>query len=310
MRAFISLLVLILATQAACRQSIRQKDFVTPQSAVHALVAAVQAEDMRTLLEVVGPEAETVVMSGDPVQDKNSRERFLASYSQGRALADNDDGSFTLEVGSDQWPFPFPIVKRNDRYRFDSAAGAEEIVNRRIGANELATIQSCLAFVDAQREYYVRNPEQDALLHYAHKLISSDGLKDGLYWPASASEVPSPLGEAFARARSEGYLAGNVTEATPFHGYLYRLLNKQGPHAAGGSYDYVVQDEMLGGFALIAFPAEYGSSGVMTFIVNHDGIVYSKDLGTDTAAAAQSIQSFDPDPSWSRERVADDASIR
>jgi hypothetical protein len=292
---------LILATQWACGPSVRQEDFASAEEAVQALIVAASSDYPRALLEVLGEQAEPMLISGDPVQDKNSRERFLSAYTQAHALIANGEGRATLEVGTDRWPFPFPIIQRKGRWQFDSTAGAEEIVNRRVGANELATIQSCLAFVDAQREYYLRNPERDPLQHYAQKLVSTEGRKDGLYWPTTGDEASSPLGEAFARARGEGYFEAGASKATPFHGYVYRLLLAQGPNAAGGDYQYVVHDQMLGGFGLIASPAEYGQSGVMTFIVNHEGVVYSKDLGSDTDSAARAIESFDPDHSWKQE---------
>jgi len=300
MRTLLALLILVVSTQSGCTRPVSQKDFTSPEEAVQALISAAKSEDVRALLEVLGKEAEPALKSGDPVQDKNSREKFLQEYERAHALDTGENGT-TLEVGSDRWPFPFPIVQHEGRWKFDSVAGTEEIVNRRVGANELATIQSCLAFVDAEREYYVRNPEHDPLLHYAQKLISDGGHKDGLYWPTQDSEPQSPLGEEFAHARSEGYFAEGTSKAAPYHGYVYRLLRSQGPNAAGGAYDYLVRDKMLGGFALIASPAEYGNSGVMTFLVNHDGAVYSKDLGADTAKAALAIQSFDPDQSWKQE---------
>lgn len=299
MRALATLLIAIVATQAACTS--RQQDFESPEAAAQALAAAVQSAESGALLKVLGREAEPVLSSGDPVQDKNSRDRFLQAYSSAHALQSDAEGVTTLTVGKDEWPFPFPIVQRDGRYRFDSTAGVEEIINRRVGANELATIQSCLAFVDAQREYYARNAEREPLLHFAQKLASTPGHKDGLYWPTSGDEPPSPLGEAFARARSEGYFKEGVGKATPYHGYIYRLLTSQGSHAAGGAYDYMVRDKLLGGFALIAFPVEYGVSGVMTFMVSHDGVVFSKDLGRTTATGVQLIETFDPDPSWQRE---------
>lgn len=301
MRAFLAVLILIIAAQAACTRPIQQKNFASAEEAAAALVEAAGTDDSRALLEVLGEDAEPVVISGDAVQDKNSRQRFVRSYAEAHSLDTSADGFAVLEVGEDKWPFPFPIVQRDGRWSFDSKAGAEEVLNRRVGANELATIQSSLAFVDAQREYYVRNPEGDGLLHYAQKLISTEGRKDGLYWPTAPGEVPSPLGAEFARARSEGYFKERDAKAMPFHGYVYRLLTSQGPNAPGGAYDYMVRDKMLGGFALIASPAEYGRSGVMTFLVNHDGVVLSKDLGEDTAKAALSIESFDPDQSWKRE---------
>ena len=229
----------------------------------------------------------------------------MKEYEAQHELVSSDDGKTTLEVGADEWPFPYPLVQSNGRWRFDSAAGAEEIINRRVGANELATIQTCLAFVDAQREYYVRNPEQGPLLHYAQRLMSTDGHKDGLYWATNADEPPSPIGLAYAQ--SEGYFTERVSKDDPYHGYLYRLLTAQGPHAPGGAYDYMVGDKMLGGFAIIAIPAEYGNSGVMSFIVSHDGVVYSRDLGPDTPDAAKAIKAFDPDSDWKREAAIEQA---
>jgi hypothetical protein len=206
-----------------------------------------------------------------------------------------------LQVGTDQWPFPFPLVEENGKWRFDSTEGVEEIINRRVGANELYTIQACLAFVDAQRDYYLRNPDNDPLLHYASKLVSSDGKRDGLYFEVSGDEPESPLGPAFARARDEGYFKEGVPRPEPYHGYVYRLLTSQGANAPGGAYEYVGGGQMIGGFALIAYPADYGNSGVMTFMVSHDGAVVSKDLGPDTAKAAAAITQYDPDDSWKRE---------
>jgi hypothetical protein len=303
MRTVVAVLILAVATQAACNRSVPQQDFASVEAAVDALVAAANTEGSRALLEVLGAEAEPVIDSGDPVQDRNSRQQFLQTYAAAHAVDRSSDDTATLEVGADEWPFPFPLVERDGRWRFDGAAGVEETVNRRVGENELSTIQSCLAFVDAQREYYMRNAQRDALLHFSRKLISTAGQKDGLYWPTAPDEAPSPLGEQFAQARSEGYFEEGVAKSTPFHGYIYRLLTAQGPHARGGAYDYLVGDQMLGGFALIAFPAQYGSSGVMTFMVNHDGVVFSKDLGPAAAKAAQAIDTFDPDASWSRETV-------
>ncbi|HMN45525.1 MAG TPA: DUF2950 domain-containing protein [Povalibacter sp.] len=300
----VSMALAIAAT--ACSRVPRQHDFATVDDAVQALIAAARTDDTAALLEIIGSDAASLVESGDPVQDRNGRERFVQAYEQSHRIEKLDDGSQVLDVGEDQWPFPFPLVQSSDRWRFDSSAGVEEMVNRRVGANELATIQSCLAFIDAEREYYSRNPQRDPLLHFAQKLVSTAGQKDGLYWPTTADEEPSPLGEQFATARGEGYFAKTPVKDQPYHGYVYRLLSAQGPHAAGGAYDYLVRDRMLGGFALIAVPAEYGSSGVMTFMVSHDGVVYSKDLGSGTPQVAMKIDVFDPDPSWKREAAISD----
>ena len=307
MRGFAIMSIALAALSVgACSRSVHQKDFASVDDAVQALVAAARADGTHALLEVLGPKAEPTVDSGDPVQDKNAREKFLQAFEVTHSFDNSVPGTTTLEVGADKWPFPFPLVQKNGRWRFDSAAGTEEVLNRRVGANEYSAIQSCLAFVDAQREYYVRNVQQDSLLHFAQKLISTEGKKDGLYWPTTGDEPLSPLGEAFAQARSEGYFQEGTPKGTPYHGYVFRLLTAQGSNAVGGAYDYMVGDKMLGGFALIAFPAEYGSSGVMTFIVNHDGVVFSKDLGRDTSKAAMAIEAFDPDSSWKREAGIDD----
>jgi hypothetical protein len=196
---------------------------------------------------------------------------------------------------------PIPLVQDAAGWWFDASRGREEILNRRIGRNELSAVQVCLAYVDAQREYYVRDPDGDALLQYAQRFRSTPGKRDGLYWDAQPDEPPSPLGALVARAEAEGYPTKRPSGARiPYWGYYYRIVKAQGPHAPGGAYDYVVRGNMIGGFALVAYPAEYGASGVMTFIVSHDGVVYQKDLGPGTAAAARALTRFDPDPSWSR----------
>jgi len=278
-----------------------QKTFKTPEAAVQALVKAAQAKDTQALAGLFGSVGKPLIDSGDAVADKNARDAFLARFKAKNSLDKSEADKATLSVGEDDWPFPIPLVKRDGAWYFDSAAGAEEIINRRIGENELKTIQSCLAYVDAQQEYYLRNVQKDPLQHYANKLISTAGKKDGLYWPAAAGEPPSPLGEEFADARAEGYLQPGTPKGTPFHGYVYRMLNSQGPQAPGGAYDYLVNGELFGGFGLIAFPAEYGSTGVMTFIVNQDGVVYSRDLGPNTERVAMGVVEFNPDSMWKKE---------
>jgi hypothetical protein len=299
MRAIV--LIVAIAALQACSESTPHRSFATPQDAAQALVIAAKADDTRALLEVLGSAAAPVIDSSDPVRDRRAREQFAQAYETAHTFVDAADDTKTLQVGADQWPFPFPLRRHGDSWRFDSSAGAEEIINRRVGENELHAIQACLAFVDAEREYYSRNPQNTPLLQYARILQSSQGQKDGLYWPTTRGEELSPLGEEFARARSEGYFEEGASRNQPYRGYVYRLLTMQGPHAAGGAYDYLVNGEMIGGFALIAVPADYGNSGVMTFIVNHDGVVFSKDLGPDTAKIAGAIATFDPDASWKRE---------
>ena len=306
MRALI-FVVSIAVALVACSRTISQHDFGSPEEAAQALVTAAKAEDTHALLEVLGADAQPVIESGDPVRDRHARERFLQAYQAAHSFESGAEGTTQLQVGADKWPFPFPLRQQGARWRFDSSAGAEEIINRRVGENELDAIQACLAFVDAEREYYSRNPQKQPLLQYAQKLASTEGLKDGLYWPTSSDEPQSPLGEQFARARSEGYFEKGVAAGQGYRGYIYRLLTAQGPSAAGGAYDYLVNGKMIGGFALLAFPVDYGNSGVMSFIVNHDGVVYSKDLGADTAKAAGAIAAFDPDSSWTREAAIEPA---
>lgn len=300
-------LIASLAALSACAQ--KSQNFETPEAAVQALIEAAKAEGNGAVLKVLGKAAESIVESGDPVADKNGRQDFIEAYTAANSLDKSVEDLVVLEVGEDKWPFPVPLVKGDKGWHFDSEVGAEEIVNRRIGQNELDTIQSCLALVDAQREYYMRNAQNDSLQHYANRLISTEGKKDGLYWPASDNEEPSPLGEGFAQARAEGYLQEGTMKGQPFHGYIYRFLTGQGPNAPGGAYDYVVSDQLLGGFAAIAFPAEYGNSGVMSFIVSHDGTVYSQDLGKDTAKLALAIDKFDPAPPWKPEQAEQPAGL-
>lgn len=262
------------------------------------LVAAVRAGDSKALLDILGPDAKALIASGDAVADRESRERFAKGYDEANKLERSGDAKAILSVGRDRWPFPIPIVKDAAGWRFDTEEGKEEILNRRVGRNERETIQAALAYVDAQREYYLRNPQRDKLLQYAQKFLSAGGKRDGLYWPAKSSEAPSPLGPVYAAARAEGYGKGSSGKPYPYHGYFYRILKGQGPEARGGAYDYVAQGRMIGGFALVAYPATYGNSGVMTFIVNHDGTVYEKDLGPDTAKIARAMAKFNPDKSW------------
>jgi hypothetical protein len=280
------------ATQAA---------YDSPDQAGEALIKAVQSGETSEMLRVLGEGAQPVVESGDPVDDANNRNDFLAAYGAAHRWVNQTPEIATLVVGDNDWTFPFPLINENDGWRFDTTYGIEEILDRRIGENELAAIQASLAYVDAQREYYWSNPDGAPMLHYARNLVSAPGKKDGLFWESADGEAPSPLGELFAAARSEGYLLDGTPRPVPYYGYHFHILTAQGEHAAGGAYDYVVGDRMIGGFGLVAYPAERGTTGVMTFIVNHDGIVFSKDLGENTAKLAAEMTRFDPDPSWKRE---------
>jgi len=275
----------------------RQKSFPTPEEGVQALVEAAQRNDATTLLAILGPEAKSIVSTSDPVSDRENRERFIKSYEEGHTLVPSGDTKAVLQIGKDEWPFPIPLIKDSAGWRFDTQEGKAEIRKRLIGRNELDVIQVCLAYVDAQREYYMRNPLNTTLLQYAPKFISTKGKRDGLYWETTADEPPSPLGPLVVQARREGY-KGTAGKPVPYHGYYYKMLTGQGPDAPDGAYDYVVRGKMIGGFALVAYPAQYGSSGIMTFIVNHDGEVYEKDFGPNTAAMAQSMTKFNPDKTW------------
>ena len=277
----------------------KQQSFASPETAAQALIEALRASDTKALLQILGPEAKPLIETGDPVADRQGRERFVKAYEEAHTLVPSGDTKVILQTGQDAWPLPIPLVKSSAGWRFDTQAGKEEILNRRIGRNELDVIQVCLAYMDAQREYYMRNPQGNALLQYAQKFISGKGKRDGLYWETNSDESPSPFGPVVARARSEGY-KGRGGKPIPYHGYYYKLLTRQGPHAPDGAYDYVVRGKMIGGFALVAYPAQYGSSGIMTFIVNHDGVVYQKDLGPNTASRAQSMTMFDPDKTWKK----------
>jgi hypothetical protein len=276
--------------------------FATPEDAVRELVAAAQSEDPKTLVATLGADAKPILTSGDADADRRARERFVSAYNESHRFEKLGDRKLVLVVGKVGWPFPIPLVALASGWRFDTSAGRREILYRLIGRNELATIQVMGAYVDAQREYYLRNPENDKLMQYAQRLVSSDGKRDGLYWPVQADEKPSPLGPLVGglHAPSNAAATRDATTSAPYFGYRYRLLKAQGRNARGGAYSYVVQNKMIGGFALIAWPVAHGKSGVMTFIVNHEGAVYEKNLGPATAAQVQKITQFNPDESWRR----------
>jgi hypothetical protein len=277
------------------------KRFASAEDAVKALVAGLRAGDSRALLAILGSAGRPLLSSGDPVADRQGREMFLQAYDTRHTLV--ADGTTTrLSIGDDDWTFPIPLVKEGGRWRFDVRRGREEIVARRIGRNELYTMQTSLAYVDAQREYYAEDRNGDGILEYAQRFASTPGARDGLYWPAGAGEPPSPLGAFVSRARAEGYRQKG-DGPTPYHGYVYRILTAQGPAAPAGAHDYITRGHMIAGFGLVAFPAQYGVSGVMTFIVNHDGVVFQKDLGPNTRALAQAMRAFNPDGTWTKVEV-------
>jgi hypothetical protein len=291
--------VLLGSVGIASAAAARQQSFPSPEEGVRALMDAAKANDTARLLQVLGPDAQPFINTGDPVSDQASRARFVQAYEEAHTLVPVEDTQVILQMGNDAWPFPIPLVKDNTRWHFDAKEGKEEILNRNIGRNELDVIQVCLAYVDAQREYYMRNPQRLALPQYASKFMSTQGKRNGLYWGTTAAKPPSPLGPLVAQARREGYKR-TADKPIPYHGYYYKILTGQGPSAPGGAYDYVVRGKMIGGFAMVAYPAQYGSSGIMTFIVNHDGVVYQKDLGSNTTAMAQSMTKFNPDETWKK----------
>ena len=248
-----------------------------------------------------GPGSESLISSGDDVEDKAERERFLKNYEEKHSLEKKGVDEILLQLGKDDWPFPIPIRKTGSAWSFDTKAGKEEILNRRIGRNELNAIDVLEAYVVAQREYAARDWDGDRVYPYAQKFASTPGKKDGLYWEAKEGEEASPLGPLAARAAQEGYTRkGKPEKPIPYNGYYFKILKAQGKHAPGGAYDYVVKGNMILGFGLVAYPATYGSSGIMTFLVNQEGVVYQKDLGKGTAKAAGGMKRYDPDPTWKK----------
>jgi len=287
-----ALLVGTMLSAASAQQSFKSAD-----EAANALVSAAKSGDQKAVLSVLGKDAADLVSSGDPVEDQATRQRYLAAYDEKHSIEMEGDNKAIVVVGKDDFPFPIPIMRKGDTWRFDTAAGREEILDRRIGRNELDAIQACLAYVDAQNDYADKDHGAGTGV-YAQRIISQPGKKDGLYWPTAQGEEESPLGELVASATKEGYKVGGGR--APFHGYYYKILTKQGAKAQGGELDYVVRSKMIGGFALVAYPAEYRNSGVMTFLVNHNGTIYQKDLGPNTAQVAERMTAYEPDPSWQK----------
>ncbi len=276
----------------------QQKSFASPEDAVKAAITAAKNNDDKEMLAIFGPQSKEVLFSGDAVADKQRRAEFIAAYDEKNRLESQGEDRILI-VGKQDWPFPIPIVKKGNAWIFDTNKGKQEVLNRRIGENELFTIQTMLAIVDAEREYAMKDRDRNALLEYATKFISDPGKKNGLYWEAKQGEPESPLGPIMVQAKSQGYQKTAAGTAPPYHGYYYRILTAQGKNASGGAYSYLVKGKMIGGFAVVAYPAEYGNSGVMTFIVNHDGKVFQKNLGPNTAATAKSMKEYDPDKTWS-----------
>jgi hypothetical protein len=303
-RLHFALVVVALAIAAGCaktpepQQAAAAPGFDTPEAAVTAFVAALEKNDLAQVKALLGPGSDELLDSGDAVQDSGDRAEFLAAYAAKNSLADDGADRKSLVIGEQEWPMPVPIVKRDGKWFFDGEAGIDELIYRRVGANELGAIDVNRGFVSAQLEYASEGHDGDPPGIYALKLISDEGLHNGLYWPTAEGEPESPAGPFVAGAAAEGYRRAEGEARNPYHGYYYRMLYAQGANANGGARDYFKDGLLTQGFALVAWPADYGSSGVMTFIVNQDGVVFQKDLGEDTAVAVESIQVFDPDSSW------------
>ena len=277
-----------------------QRYFASPEEALKALVKAVKSNDTADLDQIFGP-ARKEIISDDEVQNAAALKAFAKHLAEKTDLVKENDSTVILHVGNENWPFPIPIVKKDNQWFFDTNAGKEEILNRRIGEDELTAILVCRTYVKAQREYALKDWDNTGVLAYAQKLRSDPGRKNGLYWRARPGEAGEPLRGTRRPAWKEGYKKEKAAfreESTPFHGYYFRILTKQGENAPGGKYDYVINGNMVAGFAMVAFPSSWGRSGVMTFIVNQQGKVYQKNLGPDTNKTAQEMESFNPDETW------------
>jgi len=294
------LAILSLAAAAVATAADTNQTFATPEEAVAALVQATSTHDGDALRGIFGSAAEDL-QNPDRVQATNEFKTFTASLNATNRLVHESDTRCVLEIGANFWPFPVPIVKEDGRWFFDTEAGKDEILSRRIGKNELSTLDVMRAYVDAQREYAAHDHNGDEVLEYAQHLASTPGTRDGLYWPPGDDGEISPFGPLVAEARGEGYkikVKGEDTTHEPFHGYLFKILTRQGRHAPGGKYSYLINGHMIGGFALVAWPAEYGETGIMTFIVNQQGRVYQRDLGPKTDKLAPAMKVYDPESGW------------
>jgi hypothetical protein len=292
--ALAALLFACFAVDSAAQQK-GQKTFSSPEEASKAVVAALQNNNEKAVLEILGPDATQIVSSGDPTEDAESHANFVRKYEEMHRFLKGPDGSVTLYIGAENWPTPIPLVMKGNLWFFDSEAGKREILFRRIGRNEYSAIRICQELVAAQEEYYAMQHNE-----YAKQIYSDEGQHNGLYWKVLDGGPQSPVGPLVASAVAEGYVKGKGTPPTPYRGYFFHILTRQGKDAPGGAKSYIVKGKMTEGFAFVAYPAEYRSSGVMTFIVNQDGTVYQKDLGKKTEALGKAMQDYNPDSSWSK----------
>jgi hypothetical protein len=294
------MLSVFMGTQGlAASKNVGQKRFNSAEDASDALFNAAKTNNPGAMEALFGKAGKDVILSRDEAVNKDLLDRFIRAYEEKNKLdISPDNNKALLYVGDNEWPFPFPIVRKGDKWVFDTKQGKAEILQRRIGRNELDTIQSCLAYVEAQKDYARMTGTKDAPSQFAQKFVSDPGMRNGLYWETKEGEEPSPLGMFMARARREGIQPRKDHKPVPYHGYYYRILTSQGKNAPGGAQDYVVNGKMTQGFALVAYPAEYGVTGIMTFIVNQAGIVYQKNLGKNTVKTVSAVKSFDPDTTW------------
>ncbi len=301
MAAFLGMVIVVFAWSMPAFGASQQMLFASPEDAVNSLIKAIQAKDKAILNLIFGPSGQEL-RSGDEVQDDSEFNELSRHLSEKTSLVKESDRKLLLHVGKEDWPFPIPIVKDNDHWFFDTEAGKEEILNRRIGENELTAILVCKSYVSAQREYFLKDWDGDGVMAYAQKLRSDPGKRNGLYWKAAKGEAVSPLGELVAKARMEGYRKSKAAfkeeKPEPFHGYYFKILTRQGRGTPGGKYNYVINGNMVGGFALAAFPSNWGKSGIMTFIVNQQGKIYQKNLGPNTLKIARGMQSYRPNETW------------
>ena len=297
-------------------QSPAQSTFSSADDALRALVSAVKAKDPEVLAKIFGPDYDQL-LSGDDVEDAKDRDEFAVAVGESAQLQKIDDTRYTVTIGKDNWPTPIPLVQNGGKWFFDTKAGLDEVINRRVGEDELSAITTCRAYAVAQWEYYTEGDwDHDGVAEYAQNLISTPGTHDGLYWETSEDDKPSPLGKLIAVAQAKAYSA-NASETgaagkaglnlnkeapeidhAPYHGYYFKILTRQGPHAPGGKYSYVINGNMIAGYALVAYPDKWGNSGVMTFIINQQGRVYQKNLGPNTAKLAPALTEYNPDPTW------------
>lgn len=290
-------LSLACSLKAALAQQPGQETFASAQAAARAFCMAAEAPEQDALLRILGPDGKDILSSGDPVEDLKARERFLVKYQEMHRFVKGPNGTVTLIIGAENWPFPIPLVNNHGAWYFDTAAGKQEILCRRIGRNEMAAMDASRDLVQAQQQYFQYLPANQK--QFARKLLSDNGRHDGLYWQGTYNEFASPINPLIAYANGTG--AGDRgANPVPFNGYFFRVLTSQGPHAVGGAKNYLVDGKMTGGFAFVAYPAEYRSSGVMTFIVDESGIIYEKDLGPSTTRIAEAMSTFDPDSTWHR----------